>query len=552
LSDRIIQQGSYLYGVRFGKGTHYALLDIDVNSRYHPRQDPLAIDRIVHTLEPLGLVSHLTVQSSHSGGLHLYFPFEQAQPSWKIALAISTLLENAGFKLYPGHLEVFPNPRPYLVEGKPNLFNAHRLPLQIGSYLLDRDYQPVSYSQSRFVEQWRYALQRNDVEAQALDRLLEQLQRRCFKLSGKADKFLNDLNSEIELGWTSHGQTNRLLGRIAMRTYVFHHVLDGGEALTGDRLVQQIVKVARSLPGYQDWCQHQHEIEHRAAEWANCVESSHYFHYGDRPTQTTKTSIESTEPELSWNQQRSEDARNRIKAAIADLLNQSALPLKATDRFKKLLNYGIGGGSLYRHKDLWHPEFLNHDIRDSNKGKTLENNCHIPTNLLQLNDGNNNSSNALNHTEKNQLAITDGNSLQHLALADTPDNLDAATWLDIQTTADTIAHHQPLPPPSTKQFERIQQFLSSDDPILIAEANAWLKRHPDFVQQPRPKPKLVPTPEILDLSDRLALISIHIERVGWSKAQVQQQLQQQFGKSRQVQLDSDELIRWLTFLEGTP
>ena len=39
LSDRLIQQGGYLYGVRFGSETSYALLDIDFNSRYHPNQD---------------------------------------------------------------------------------------------------------------------------------------------------------------------------------------------------------------------------------------------------------------------------------------------------------------------------------------------------------------------------------------------------------------------------------------------------------------------------------------------------------------------------------
>ncbi len=32
LSDRLIQQGSYLYGVRFGAETRYCLLDIDAGS----------------------------------------------------------------------------------------------------------------------------------------------------------------------------------------------------------------------------------------------------------------------------------------------------------------------------------------------------------------------------------------------------------------------------------------------------------------------------------------------------------------------------------------
>lgn len=37
LSDRVIHQGSYLYGVRFGAETRYCLLDIDAGSAYHPK-----------------------------------------------------------------------------------------------------------------------------------------------------------------------------------------------------------------------------------------------------------------------------------------------------------------------------------------------------------------------------------------------------------------------------------------------------------------------------------------------------------------------------------
>ncbi len=153
LSDRLIRQGSYLYGIRFGAEASYCLLDIDAGSAYHPNRDPFAISRIVAALEPLGLVSHLLCTSSYSGGLHLYFPFPNAQSSWQLAIAITTLLENAGFRLNPGQLEAFPNPRPYIIEGAPSLFNAHRLPLQAGSYLLNHEFQPIWSTQQVFVQQ---------------------------------------------------------------------------------------------------------------------------------------------------------------------------------------------------------------------------------------------------------------------------------------------------------------------------------------------------------------------------------------------------------------
>jgi hypothetical protein len=463
LADRAIAQGSQLYGVRFAAETTYAMLDIDTGSRYHPRQDPFGVDRLLLALEPLGLISNLTIQSSHSGGLHLYFPFDQPQVSWKIALAISTLLENAGFKFYPGQLEIFPNPKPYSANCQPSLFSAHRLPLQMGSYLLDRDYQPIAYSQSRFVEQWHYCTKRNDLDKRQLDRLIKKLKHGNFKLSGKAHKFLNDLNTEIELGWTGYGQTNRLLGRIAMRTYVFHHILHGGEPLKDHQLIEEIIKIAKSLPGYQDWCQHQHEIAHRSAEWAKCVEESHYFPYGTKASSESKD--DETIPKTSYNQQRAEDARTRIKDAIVDLLNRSALPHKTTERFKVLLNYGIGGGSLYRHRDLWHPVFL---IPDNAEIEALED-CQNPTNLLEAIDGNNISSNTFIDVRNVSNHDLVGNCFAAVNLVPSCENIDLTVWLDI---------------PQAPAAEMLQNSLNSpigqsladlNDPILVAWA--WAQQH---------------------------------------------------------------------------
>jgi hypothetical protein len=517
LSDRLIRQGSYLYGVRFGAETCYGLLDIDIESPYHPSQDPFALPRIIAALEPLGLSGYVACISSYSGGLHVYLPFQQAQSSWQFAIVLAALLENAGFKLYPGHLEVFPNPKPYLVEGTPSLFNAHRLPLQTGSYLLDEDLQPVWTSQALFVQQWKLAQQQNDVDRVVLKQVLKQAKRRQFHISGKAEKFINDLNAEIEMGWTGYGQTNRLLGRITMREYIFHHVLSGGEPLEGQDLIDVIVEITQSLPGYREWCRHQHEIEHRVEEWVRCIENSHYFRYGNASGRfKAKETNEAIEQLPSWNQRQSEATRDRIRSAIADLLEKEALPMKPTARFRALLQYNIGGGSLYRHRDLWHPSyFINFDMVDQqneissdlpeiHRISELEcvedaSNSHNSPSLFPTVDGDNPVSQASSNLHQSTSdsegsnssrdvvpGYSDLNSLQGIEFVRQV-VLGIKAQQEARREAILMARQQrqcvQQEVTQTKLLTRMRQFLTSGDPILVAEALAWAEVNPGILDR---------------------------------------------------------------------
>ena len=351
LSDRLINQGTYLYGVRFGSLTQYAMLDIDSGSPYHPRRDPLAIARICEALEPLDLFQYLTLTSSDSGGLHLYFPFETSLPSWKVGLAITTLLENKGFKVMSGWLEVFPNAKAYNPTGD-TLYNGHRLPLQQGSYLLNADLQPIESSGFHFINHWETATAHNDITSETLELVIEQAQRKIYRVSHKAEKFLNDLNAEIALGWTGRGQTNRLLGRITMRAYIFGHILGASEPLTGEALIGHIMETAQSLPGFTLWCRHQNDLEAKVKEWVRCIEASHYFPYG-----ADKLPIDIGPAVPSWNERQQTEVRERITQAVTKLQSTGTWPAGITGRFDQLTSQGISGSSLYKHKDLWHPRF---------------------------------------------------------------------------------------------------------------------------------------------------------------------------------------------------
>ena len=587
LGDRILCQGSYLFGVRFGKETNYCILDIDAGSIYHPQRDPFAVSRILAALEPLGLVNAVTCTSSYSGGLHLYFPFQITQNTWELAIVVTTLLENAGFRLTGGQLELFPNPRPYAIEGSLSLFNAHRLPLQAGSYLLDNDFQPIWSAPHTFVEYWQFAQRRNTLERKTMQQLLKQFQRKQYRISGKAEKFVNDLNAEIELGWTGAGQTNRLLGRIAMRAYIFHHILCGGERLTGQTLIDEIVTTATSLPGYEEWCQHRHEIKQRAEEWARCIEGSRYFHYGDGNGKY-KSKAEVSQPEqLSWNQRQSQAARDRIRQAIADLLNHDTLPSSATARWQTLTQYGIGGASLYSHRDLWHPNYLSLETVEpveippdppaSYTDAQLEcvgdaSNWHSPTSLLLENGGNDLSGKGLSDRLGQPLSSVGGNAQVDQASRRSqreaggfngsdptiqPPLFDLQTWFDLGQAAAQSADQQVkqirLEAMQAAPIARMQRYLESGDTILMAEAIAWAEINPGVLQVERLNLPLFEALELdgsaRDLSGVLAAISVHIQRLGWTREQVGDRLEQLLGKRSQARLDDMELALWNLWLK---
>ncbi len=387
LSDRLLQQGAYLYGVRFGKLTRYCVLDVDRQSTYHPTRDPLAIKRMVAALESIGLVAYVVVTSSYSGGLHVYLPFAEEQPSWAIALVVSTLLENAGFKLKPGQLEVFPNPRPY-TNGTPSLYTGHRVPMQAGSYLLNDHWEPVYSDQAAFVRQWQWAEGRNDLNHKTLQLVLKQAQRRRYKnVTVSAQQFLNDLDTEVEQGWTGTGQTNRLLGRIAMREYVFGHVLRSGTPLTGQALVDAIVEVAVALPGYEEWCRHQHEIHKLARNWARDIEADpNYYPYDPHKRRKTATQPANNIVCFDCNQQRALDAEQRIKVAIAALQASHNFPSGTTARADAIIaSAQCSKRTLHKHKALWHPDYTEGLVRDLPEAVTAPSDSHavVPLETLE-------------------------------------------------------------------------------------------------------------------------------------------------------------------------
>lgn len=523
LRSDLVEQGTYLYGVRFGKKTQYAMLDIDAGSAFHPKKDPFAIRQICEALEPLGLVRSLICQSSTSGGLHIYFPWAgEALKSYQVGLVISVLLQRNGFQPAPGHLEIFPNAKAYRGKETPSLYNAHRLPLQRGFYLLDEDFQPLWTTQHKFIACWQSAAQANIINKETQAQLLKQLQRRQYPVSTSAEKFLNDLHAAIEPGWERtedhppfhwQGQegiipkTNQLLGRIAIREYVFFHIDGRHPPLEGDALIERIVTVATNLPGYKEHCQHQHEIRKRAAEWARSVENSHYFHYG------IKKKTKAAPVEVAWHDQKAQAARDKITDAIVNLLTQGTLPSTATNRAKALVEIcHTSMRTLYKNKDLWHPAHLLTESNSRSAAKPDEKEgCLRPVkaqqpnqkNLLGEENGNNLTTQVeqeITGQQKDVTTATCGNS-EYPSVAAPSLNQDMAVTehkCATESVSETIQRVKQLLRLQEKQREaaakiqdhaveaqiqteqqqhyqtQLRQWLTSGDPILTQEAQARL------------------------------------------------------------------------------
>lgn len=345
------QDAAQLVGVRFGSTTTYALIDLDKDGHYHPNQTPGILATIRAALETIGIYRVILTRSSWSGGLHLYIPLPASVSTFALAVALKHCLVAQDLFLYPGQLEVFPNVKSYGKVGKTVEYNAHRLPLQpsSGSSLLDDDLQPIRGNLGQFLQSWDTAAAGQDMDelGKALTRARKEHQYRRVSRSNTIDSWKQDLLSEMEQGWTGYGQTNHLLKAIACYGVVF-------EGLSGEALVHYIEEKATHSPGYSQWCRHQHEINKRTKEWAGEAEN-YYWALGTTPKRGRASQTGNNI--VCFNRQRAEDAQSRIKAAVTELETQGELPDGITARMKAIAQLAkCSFSTLQKYKELWQPQ----------------------------------------------------------------------------------------------------------------------------------------------------------------------------------------------------
>jgi hypothetical protein len=473
------QDADQIVGTRFGHTTHHSLLDVDALSPYHPKRNSHALAIIRTALASIGIYQVLILQSSWSGGLHLYIPLPEAMPTFGIAVALKQCLEAQGLHIQPGQLEIFPNVKRYSKAGEYSEYNAHRLPLQpgSGSILLNDKLQPIGTSLYSFFEQWdeAAALQDQDQLWQAIAEAKKQQQYRNYGKRGKTKTWQQELQSEIEQGWTGPGQTNHLLKTIGCYGVVF-------QGLSGTALTDYIEQIAIASPGYREWCRHQHEIRRRAEEWAAAT-GSYYWQLGTGPKRDRQALVMANNI-VNFNQQRSEDAQARIQQAVLDLAKAGQLPEQVTARAIAIVKQAqCSHSTLQKYKHLWHPEWY---------------------------------------------------VIEPAEAVSAPTSTPAAT----SSKAVESAYKEELHTFSHMKGGGLSEDVSVSSIALLSDGEGPGRGEVSFPQPAQSDSAIV----YGDLSDVITGIRVQVHQLGWSTQQIVQFIAENFGGKRRSQLTDDELV----------
>jgi hypothetical protein len=360
------QDPERLIGLSFGKITRYAILDIDRQSKYHPELNQAAFKALLGLYEDIGITRHISLRSSNSGGLHIYFVFEEALPTFKLAQTLRLTAVCGGFEVKDGQLEIYPNTKAY-GEKQKTAYKAVRLPLQQGGHLVDDDFTPYSNDIKTFLDLCDYTAKGQDLELlkTALETANQIKSFKRIKGSGEASRFAADLKEQYQEGWTGYGQTNDLLRVVGTYGRVF-------EALEGQQLAEFIENTAISLPGYRHYCRHQHNLKQRAKDWGRCIEK-YYYPYGEKPHRVgtfTKLKKEAEPKENRVNVARQEQAITRLQKVVSYIQETVAvIPQKIGELKELLINtsrqlFGVTPSTrtLNRYKNYWHPTHQEYEI----------------------------------------------------------------------------------------------------------------------------------------------------------------------------------------------
>jgi hypothetical protein len=370
-----------LLGVSFGQKTRYVMIDIDIDSSFHPNNDSKAYARLLLALEKIELTYPIHIRSSRSGGIHIYYFFPHPVSTFRLAALIRVTLINAGFQIKNGHLEIFPNTKAYSEDKtKPSYYKAHRLPLQpdSGACLLDQWGDELICSANltdegkleKFLIEAQKSAETNNIKwiESKLDwaynlfkQKIAKYQHHASNYSEVAQEWKENLELTIDIGWTDYHQTNELIPIFVCYGIVFEG-LEDKQALFD--WVHQKITTTR---GYSEYCRHKNDIGQRIQDWVDSsINNQYYVKYcgfpprcGITPHQLVALINPNRQQVNLHNQNLAERTKQRLNDILAAL---EQLPKKIGDRLiaiqakcQELFGESISRNTLYRsaYKSMW-------------------------------------------------------------------------------------------------------------------------------------------------------------------------------------------------------
>ena len=355
-----------LIGLSFGSLTRYFCGDIDITSSIHPAHNEAGFKKWLGALEDIGLVRPVIIQSSFSGGLHVYFFFEEAIGTFNLACAVEGITKDYKIKIKSGELELFPNTKSY-----GGYYRGLKLPLQpmTGSYVVDSDYRPLTNDIDTFLNMAAMTAKSQDLTLlRAACKRYGNLLRleRCSRGKGSLKKFEADLMKSIQRAFTGAGQTNDLLLDIGCYGVVFRRLDEEREM---EALADYIEETITNLDGYEKHCNHKHEIRRRCCDVAKSSQAQ-YWAVG-KPRKRQGVFKDNFDKFLSGvengNQAKAARAIQRLETTLAHIEKAGmAIPNTATEFIKLIINtsqqlfeVGIGKATLYKKANvpIWKTAF---------------------------------------------------------------------------------------------------------------------------------------------------------------------------------------------------
>ena len=348
-----------LIGLSFGSLTRYFCGDIDITSSIHPVRNEAGFKEWLGALEDIGLVRPVIIQSSFSGGLHVYFFFEEAVGTFNLACAVEGITKDYQIKIKSGELELFPNTKSY-----GSYYKGLKLPLQpmTGSRVVDDDYRPLTNDIDTFLKMAEMTAKSQNLRIlkTACKKYGNALRlNRCSRGKSSLKKFEADLTKSIQKPFTGEGETNDLLMDIGCYGVVFRR-LDQERGV--EALADYIEETITNLEGYKEHCNHQHEIRRRCLEVAKSSQA-HYWAVGNSRKREGRFK-DNFDKFLSGvengNQAKVARSIQRIEITIAHIKKARIEIPKTVTAFvplmiktsKQLFEVGIGKATLYKKANI--------------------------------------------------------------------------------------------------------------------------------------------------------------------------------------------------------